>query len=151
MTRTTRTARMKRILGVAAVAGASTVALVAAAPGASAATNTTTAAQATYNGVCGTGFKVVNSAPVSDKGTAYLTYNSSTGENCLVEIRNVAGAPVPMELYLDHDGDEIHNNFDVGNYRSYAGPLYEYGRGMCTDWWGRIEDASFYTYGTNCG
>ncbi|CAM5598110.1 Spore-associated protein A OS=Streptomyces antimycoticus OX=68175 GN=SSPO_095160 PE=4 SV=1 [Streptomyces antimycoticus] len=65
---------LKRALAIAAVTGAGAAALMAAAPGASA-----TASRVAYNGACGSGYTVVNSTEVGDKGTAYLTYSSAHG------------------------------------------------------------------------
>ncbi|MFF4481021.1 spore-associated protein A [Streptomyces sp. NPDC001520] len=137
---------LKRALAIAAVTGAGTVALMAAAPGASAA-----ASRVAYNGACGSGYTVVNSTEVGDKGTAYLTYSSATGKNCLVAIRNVAGEPVPMSIYLSRSDTEIHDIYDSGNYHSYAGPIYVSARGTCVDWWGWIDGVRFEKAETNCG
>ncbi|WP_391858453.1 spore-associated protein A [Streptomyces rugosispiralis] len=137
---------MKRALAVAAVTGAGAAALMVAAPAASAAPS-----HAAYNGACGSGYTVVNSTEVGDKGTAYLTYSSATGKNCLVAIRNVAGEPVPMTIYLSRSDTEIHNIYDSGDYRSYAGPIYTNARGTCVDWWGWIDGARFGKANTNCG
>ncbi|WP_225877477.1 hypothetical protein [Streptomyces resistomycificus] len=46
---------------------------------------------AKYNGVCGTGYAVVDSAPVGTAGTVFLTYNPSTGRDCVVTVRARAG------------------------------------------------------------
>ncbi|MEV3973042.1 spore-associated protein A [Streptomyces sp. NPDC050698] len=137
--------RTHRVLATAALAATATATLMAAAPGASA------TAQAAYNGACGSGYTVVNSAPVGSKGTAYLTYSSATGNNCLVMIRNAGGAPVPMELYLNISGSEIHDNYDSGDYSSYAGPLRLDAKGQCVDWYGRLDGVWFNQHGTNCG
>jgi hypothetical protein len=142
------TRRTGRLMGAAAVAAAGVVALGVAAPGASAATPKTSTAPAPYNGVCGTGYKVVNSAPVGTVGMAYLTWNATTGLNCVVEIRNVPGTPVPMSLGIAND--EIRNNNDDGDYSFYAGPLYEPGRATCMNWWGNIGPAGFSRWQTNC-
>ncbi|MFC4030012.1 spore-associated protein A [Streptomyces polygonati] len=145
--------RISRLGGVAAVATAGVVALGVAAPGASAAPVSrvarASAARAPYNGVCGAGYTVVNFAPVGSVGMAYLTWNASTGYNCVVEIRDTPGDPVLMAVGIAKD--EIRDNNDVGYYRSYAGPLYEAGRGMCVNWWGSIGTASFVEWQTNCG
>ncbi|MFI7387129.1 spore-associated protein A [Streptomyces sp. NPDC049813] len=143
--------RTKHLLAATALAGAGVAALTALAPAASAATPAAPAASAAYNGACGAGYKVVNQAPVTGKGTAYLTYSTATGKNCVVMIRTTTGDPVPMELYLGLAGSEIHDNYDVGDYRSYAGPLYVDARGACVDWWGRLDGTWFGRYGTNCG
>ncbi|MFJ1991909.1 spore-associated protein A [Streptomyces asiaticus] len=137
---------MKRALAAAAVTGAGAAALMVAAPAASAAPP-----HAAYNGACGSGYTVVNSTEVGDKGTAYLTYSSATGKNCLVAIRNVAGDPIPMTIYLSRSDTEIHNIYDSGDYRSYAGPIYTDARGTCVDWWGWIDGVRFEKANTNCG
>ncbi|MGW5448961.1 spore-associated protein A [Streptomyces asiaticus] len=137
---------IKRALAGAAVTGAGAAALMVAAPAASAAPS-----HAAYNGACGSGYTVVNSTEVGDKGTAYLTYSSATGKNCLVAIRNVAGDPVPMTIYLSRSDTEIHNIYDSGDYRSYAGPSYTDARGTCVDWWGWIDGVRFEKASTNCG
>ncbi len=137
---------IKRALAVAAATGAGAAALMVAAPAASAAPS-----HAAYNGACGSGYTIVNSTEVGDKGTAYLTYSSATGKNCLVAIRNVAGDPVPMTIYLSRSDTEIHDIYDSGDYRSYAGPIYTNARGTCVDWWGWIDGVRFEKANTNCG
>lgn len=140
--------RMKRVVQGAVAATVSAVALTALAPAASAAPATATAA---YNGACGTGYKTVNSTPVGGIGTAYLTYNASTGKNCAVAIRNVTGDPVTMELLIRRTGGEIYADQDSGSFRSYVGPVHVAAAGSCVDWWGSIDGTHFGEYGTNCG
>jgi hypothetical protein len=107
------------------------------------------AAQATYGGQCGSGYAVVNSAPIGSAGTVYLTYNRSSGKNCAVTIRTTTGAPVDMFIQLYVPGnDELAEDF--GAYRSYAGPVYAYGKGLCVDWGGGIANQSTWTYDSNC-
>ncbi|MFF9765110.1 spore-associated protein A [Streptomyces sp. NPDC014636] len=140
----------KRVLQGAVACGASALAFIALAPQASAAP-AATAAAAAYNGACGTGYRVVNSAPVGDIGTAYLTYNLATGKNCAVAVRHVAGDPVSMELFIRRSGGEIFDDSDGGELRSYVGPVYVKAAGSCVDWWGDINGVYFGKYGTNCG
>ncbi|MER5405932.1 spore-associated protein A [Streptomyces sp. NPDC002769] len=143
---------MMRVVQGAAAAAVSAVALTALAPAASAAPATaTTTTTAAYNGACGTGYKTVNSTPVGDIGTAYLTYNSATGKNCAVAVRNVAGEPVSMDLFIRRSGGEIYDDQDGGVYRSYVGPVYVDAAGSCVDWWGAMDGTHFGKYGTNCG
>ncbi|MGK5498805.1 spore-associated protein A [Streptomyces sp. URMC 125] len=109
------------------------------------------AAAAAYGGECGRGYGVVNSAPIGTKGTVFLTYNPSSGYNCVVTKRTTTGStPVYMFSHLQvpetGDWDE-----DSGTYYSYAGPVYAYGKGMCVDWAGGIANQSTWTYGSNCG
>lgn len=134
----------RRIAATAVLATAAIAGTVAITPQASA------AATATYNGVCGTGYKVVNSAPIGSKGTVFLTYNSAKGKNCVVTVRNATGKPVPMFAYLYVQGAD-ESAEDGGAYTSYAGPVYGDGRGKCVDWAGGIENQSTWTYGSNCG
>ncbi|MFJ8142269.1 spore-associated protein A [Streptomyces sp. NPDC096013] len=150
--------RTKRVLQGMMVAGAGAVALTTLAPTASAAPATTKTAAATatttaaaYNGACGSGYKVVNSTPIGDIGTAYLTYSSATGKNCAVAIRNVAGDPVYMDLLIRRSSTEIFDDQDGGNFRSYVGPVYVKAAGSCVDWWGSMGGVYFGEYGTNCG
>ncbi|MCM2580131.1 spore-associated protein A [Streptomyces meridianus] len=141
--------RSKRALTAAlAATGMACAGLVATAPAASAATSGATAA---YNGVCGSGYKVVNSAPVGSVGTVYLTYNSTSGKNCVVTIRNTAGSPTYMFAYLNTLDDPSDPAYDEGEYRSYAGPVYKYARGMCVEWGGIIGTWEAFNTGSNCG
>ncbi|MEU9118976.1 spore-associated protein A [Streptomyces sp. NPDC048506] len=124
--------------GLATLAGATTA---SAAPTATAA----------YNGACGSGYRVVNSVPVTGKGAVYLTYNATSGKNCVVTVRNSPGKPVYMYTYLtatDGSSDWIS---DSGQYTSYAGPVYLPAKGICVDWGGSIESVSVNVSGSNCG
>jgi hypothetical protein len=137
---------LRKLITAAAVAAASLGTLAVSAPQADAA-----AAQAAYGGECGRGYGVVNSAPVGTQGTVFLTYNSSTGRNCVVTKKNTTvSGPVYMfsYLYVPDSGD---GGYDEGDYYSYAGPVYAYGKGMCVDWAGGIANQSTWTHGSNCG
>ncbi|WP_406443348.1 spore-associated protein A [Streptomyces sp. NBC_01613] len=103
---------------------------------------TTKAAAASYNGVCGTGYKVIDSTPVARVGTVYLTWNESTGKNCAVTVRNITGAKIHMEIALAALDSGQHDAVDSGRYTSYAGPVYVNGRGYCVAWTGTIGTAS---------
>ncbi|GGX58621.1 spore-associated protein A [Streptomyces minutiscleroticus] len=131
------------LLTVAAVGAG----VLATAPVASAAPAGATAA---YNGACGSGYSKVNSMPVGNVGTVYLTYNSSNGRNCVVTIRNTSGSPTYMVSYLSNieTGD---TSYDEGEYRSYAGPVYVSARGECVEWGGVIGNVQAWNYGSNCG
>ncbi|MFF4910073.1 spore-associated protein A [Streptomyces sp. NPDC001260] len=138
------------VLATAALGGA----LALAAP-AGAAPRTATVAAATagaaYNGACGTGYTVIDSTPVEDKGTVYVTYNKSTGKNCAVTIRNAPGAPVSTAVTLGIDaGRGAPAVVDNGLYTTYAGPVYLDARGQCILWLGAIEGALGNGHG-HCG
>lgn len=114
---------------------------VAATAPASAAT-TTRAAAASYNGACGTGYKVIDSTPVGNSGKVFLTWNQSTGKNCAVTIRNTPGARTYMQVTLKAIDSSEPVAKDSGQYTSYAGPVYINGRGYCVAWGGTIGTAS---------
>ncbi|MFD7705809.1 spore-associated protein A [Streptomyces sp. NPDC059785] len=124
--------------GAVAVAGPASAAPVA-------------AAQAEYNGVCGTGYTVIDSTPVEDKGTVYVTYNKSTGKNCAVTVRNAPGEPVRMAITLGIDaGRGAPYVMDNDVYTTYAGPVYLDARGECILWLGSIDGALGSGHG-HCG
>ncbi|MFL1376293.1 MULTISPECIES: spore-associated protein A [unclassified Nocardiopsis] len=110
------------------------------------------ASAASYNGACGSGYAVVNSAQVAHGlGTVFLTYNSSNGYNCVVTVRNDPGFPLHMHAGLRRAGDESTHKSDSGQYNQYAGPVYVYGRGSCMDWRGVINSQAIQRNATNCG
>ncbi|MDH6538934.1 spore-associated protein A [Streptomyces sp. SPB4] len=116
---------------VASAAGA--LALTAAATLAA----TGTAHAAGYNGKCGAGYTVVESANIGSVGTVHLTWNPSTGKNCVVTVRNSGGPAVWMEAWVTRlatGGGDVDNGF----YTSYAGPVYIDGRKTCIAFGGSI-------------
>jgi hypothetical protein len=115
-------------------------------------TTVSPAAAATYGSECGTGYSVVNSAPIGTKGTVFLTYSSATGKNCVVAKRNTVGSAVLIEAGLSISPAGTHwDVYDGGYYTSYAGPIYLYASGKCVDWMGRISGTEGGKRGTNCG
>lgn len=136
----------KRVL-VTALAGTASVGLLAfAAPQAMAAPANASAA---YNGVCGSGFAVVNSAPIGSMGTVYLTYNKTSGENCVVTVRNTSGTAVFMSARLSITGDSEKLE-DKGQFTTYAGPVRIFARNKCVDWGGTIGSVEVNLKATNC-
>ncbi|MFR9731817.1 spore-associated protein A [Saccharopolyspora sp. MS10] len=110
------------------------------------------AAAATYGGECGSGYGVVNSAPIGSKGTVFLTYNAGNGRNCVVAKRNSSGSAVLVEAGLSINPVGTHwPVFDGGQFTSYAGPIYLAAAGRCVDWMGRISGTEGGKRGTNCG
>ncbi|MBK6013449.1 spore-associated protein A [Streptomyces sp. MBT53] len=115
---------------------------IAATAPASAATTKAAAATATYNGACGTCYKVIDSTPVGNSGKVFVTWNESTGKNCAVTVRNAVGSRINMRVTLDALGDSDDPAVDSGTYTSYAGPVYVNGRDSCIAWGGTIGNAS---------
>ncbi|WP_017595019.1 hypothetical protein [Nocardiopsis potens] len=110
------------------------------------------ASAAGYNGVCGAGYKVVNSADLpGGAGTVHLAYNGSTGKNCAVSVRASKGAAVPMDVQLALASDPDSAVLDSGEFTSYAGPVYLKAQGSCVTWSGIIGDQAAGKAGTNCG
>ncbi|MCZ4125741.1 spore-associated protein [Streptomyces sp. H39-S7] len=131
----------------AAVAGALTSLVV----GATAAFGA--AAQAVPNvtpqGVCGSGYKTVNSAPIASLGTVYLTYNSANGKNCVATIRTNPGTAKKMSAYINVPDTQAWAE-DAGSFMSYAGPSRVYGKGHCVSWGGFITNVYVSVENSNC-
>ncbi|MFD4034708.1 spore-associated protein [Streptomyces sp. NPDC058637] len=130
---------------------ASAGAVAALAVGATAALSTTASAapNVTPQGVCGSAYKTVNSVPVGSLGTVYLTYNSSNGKNCVATIRTNPGTAKSMSVYIYVPDTDTWAD-DYGNYTSYAGPAYAYGKGHCVSWGGNIANVYVSVENTNC-
>jgi hypothetical protein len=134
----------RSVLSAAALAALTVGTTAALTAPASAAPNTTP------QKVCGSAYKTVNSAPVGSLGTVYLTYNASNGKNCVATIRNNPGAAQLMSAWIYvPDTEEFHE--DAGEFTSYAGPTYVYGKGHCVDWGGNIKNVYVQVTGSNCG
>ncbi|CAM5346136.1 hypothetical protein SCALM49S_01532 [Streptomyces californicus] len=88
------------VTATACAAMALAPAAVAAEPTAQRADSAKKAAAAQYNGACGSGYSVVNSAQIGTKGTVFLTYSSATGKNCVVTVRTKPGKAVHMTASL---------------------------------------------------
>ncbi|GGW46282.1 spore-associated protein [Streptomyces griseoloalbus] len=134
----------RSVLSVSTLAALSVGAMTALAAPASAAPNTTP------QKVCGSSYKTVNSASVASLGTVYLTYNSANGRNCVTTIRNTPGTAMDMSAWV-YVPDTEKGDQDGGQYTSYAGPTYVYGKGHCVDWGGSIDNVYVQVYGSNCG
>ncbi|MGW1840742.1 spore-associated protein A [Streptomyces sp. BBFR2] len=130
------------VLALAALTSLATTATASAAPAPKG---------ATYNGACGSGYSVVNSAEITGKGTVFLTYSGTTGKNCVVTVRAATGSPVEISTYLGPSDGSSEPVFDDGLFTSYAGPVYLAAKGRCVDWGGAIENVSVNVNGTNCG
>ncbi|KNX38841.1 hypothetical protein [Luteipulveratus halotolerans] len=107
------------------------------------------ASAATYNGVCGSGYRVVDQHAVTG-GTVFLTYNGT--RNCVVTVRNTAGAKVWMVAVVGLSSHSTWDGDDEGSYSSYAGPVYsDPSAGHCIDWGGEISGSRFIARDTHCG
>lgn len=134
----------RSVLSAAALAALTVGTTAAFTAPASAAPNTTA------QKVCGSSYKTVNSAAVGSLGTIYLTYNASNGKNCVATIRNNPGSAVDMSAWIYVSDTEEYDE-DYGQYTSYAGPTYVYGKAHCVDWGGHIKNVYVQVTGSNCG
>jgi hypothetical protein len=106
---------------------------------------------APYNGVCGAGYVQIDSMLVpSGAGVVYLTYNSSTGKNCVVTIRNTPGSALPMNAYIGLSSSPTWADTDPGNFTTYAGPVYVYAPHKCIDWGGMINGSAIFSWEDHC-
>ncbi|MDX2526304.1 hypothetical protein [Streptomyces europaeiscabiei] len=126
-------------------------ALAALAVGAGTAFSTAASAapNVTPQGVCGSAYKTVNSAPVGSLGTVYLTYNSKNGKNCVATIRANPGTLKYMSTYIYVPATDEWAG-DDGSFSSYAGPAYVYGKGYCVSWGGSIDNVYVSVENSNC-
>lgn len=129
-----------RTLATLGATGAAVAMTVATAP---------TASAATYNGGCGSGYGVVNSAPVGTVGTVFLTYNSSNGNNCVVTVRNSSGSGITIceRLWSSRDSTGL---CEPG-MTTWGGPVSLHAAGLCVSWRGTIGSATGGKDNTNCG
>lgn len=113
-----------------------------AATGAVIATSTAAHAEA----YCGSGYATVASAPVKNQfgdtwGRVYLTYNSSTGKNCVTTIKSsfVGTASFTSAQLMIQNGNSY---YDQGYYTTYAGPIHGSAAGKCVMYWGSVTNPS---------
>jgi hypothetical protein len=112
-----------------------------------AATAPASAASATYNGACGTGYHVENwtdvkSSPTAVIGTVYVAYNRDTDLHCAVLVRTKPGTRMFMEVTLDTAPTSGAPVKDYGSYSTYAGPVYldvSQSDAQCMQWSGSID------------
>ncbi|MDX3069708.1 MULTISPECIES: spore-associated protein [Streptomyces] len=131
------------------IAAAGAVAALAVGGTTALATTASAAPNVTPQGVCGSAYKTVNSVPVGSLGTVYLTYNSSNGKNCVATIRSNPGTAKSMSVYVYVPDTDAWAD-DFGNYTSYAGPAYVYGKGHCVSWGGNIANVYVSVENSNC-
>jgi hypothetical protein len=138
--------RMRRLGGIAATLGLAAAGI---------AFSATPAAAASYNGGCGSGYSVIGSKDVGD-GNAFITYNSSTGYNCVVTVSDTPGTAMYLDARLRiHRTDTVWKSgeMDAGTFKYYAGPVYVYAKGSCIDYGGSAGNASYIqiNYNVHCG
>ncbi|WP_326826812.1 hypothetical protein [Streptosporangium sp. NBC_01756] len=104
----------------------------------------------TPEGICGAGYRVIDSMLLrnvlssSDAvgGRTYLLYNSGNKYNCVVTIKSVAvGTPsqvtADLQIFSGNSVDKAYR--DRGNYTYYAGPVKAYAAGKCVATYGDVK------------
>ncbi|MEU4351788.1 spore-associated protein A [Streptomyces sp. NPDC023838] len=108
-----------------------------------------------YNGACGSGYRVVDSLDISGYGRTFLTWNGSTGYNCVVTQKygeNEGGYLYTMTAWIQRTADGYEEK-DKDLYHHYAGPVYANGRATCLNWGGYVDpaDTGSYQFNRHCG
>ncbi|GAA3595604.1 M23 family metallopeptidase [Nonomuraea rosea] len=109
------------------------------------ATNPHTAAS-----VCGSGYKVIDSAALGSAGTAYLLFNSASGNNCVATIKKTSlGKATAASAYLEVEGKT--RATDSGSFTYYAGPIRAAASGKCVKWGGKAGTSVYNSPFEHCG
>ena len=103
--------------------------------------------------VCGSGYKVIDSAALKSGGktygTVYLAYNASNKYNCVVTLKATSlGKKTAVKSYLEPKGKS--RTTDSGNYSYYAGPVKK-SAPSCVKWGGSAGPASYNSPSEHCG
>ncbi|MFI6603592.1 M23 family metallopeptidase [Nonomuraea sp. NPDC050536] len=103
----------------------------------------------TPEGVCGSGYSVIDSAALSG-GTTYLLYNSGNGYNCVVTMKSTnLGTATAVSAFLEPQGES--RTTDSGNYGYYAGPVPLNAANQCVRWGGSVGSSSYTSPFEHCG
>jgi serine/threonine-protein kinase len=113
------------------------------------ATSTTTTSPSnpyTPGDVCGSGYKVIDSATLTKSGTVvgkvYLLYNSGNSYNCTVTLKSTSvGTATATSAYLEVQGSD--RNTASASYKYYAGPVRAKAASVCVKWGGSTGGASY--------
>jgi serine/threonine-protein kinase len=98
----------------------------------------------TPQGVCGSGFGVIDKHELRTQGvqlgTVYLLYQASSGRNCVVTLKERAvGRKTPAAAYLKRQGAKGNGKLDYGRFGYYAGPKRVSAKRTCVRWGGGIR------------
>ncbi|MGA4993232.1 protein kinase domain-containing protein [Nonomuraea bangladeshensis] len=103
----------------------------------------------TAAGVCGAGYKVINSHALGSYATVYLLWNASAGKNCVVTLsRYVYPNKVEMNAILQVKGGSSASN--PGSFSTYAGPVRLPASKKCVIWGGSISNVSWKSGWSHC-
>ncbi|MGW4962051.1 N-acetylmuramoyl-L-alanine amidase [Nonomuraea sp. NPDC004186] len=104
----------------------------------------------TAESVCGTGYKVIDSAALGSSGTVYLTFNSANGNNCVATIKKASlGKATATAAFLEVKGKT--RATDTGNFDYYAGPIRATAADKCVKWGGKAGTSTYESPFEHCG
>ncbi|MFE3452579.1 N-acetylmuramoyl-L-alanine amidase [Nonomuraea sp. NPDC059194] len=104
----------------------------------------------TPESVCGSGYKVIDSAALGTAGTVYLLYNTANGNNCVATLKKTSlGTPTATTAYLEVQGSP--RVTDSGNFAYYAGPVRAAAADKCVKWGGKAGSSSYDSPFEHCG
>ena len=104
----------------------------------------------TPESVCGSGYKVIDSAALGSAGTVYLLYNTANGYNCVATIKKTSiGTASATSAYLEVKGKA--RVTDSGNFAYYAGPVRASAAGQCVKWGGKAGTNVYDSPSEHCG
>ncbi len=99
--------------------------------------------------VCGSGYGVIDSRPLGDAGTVYLSYNAANGHNCVSTMKSAAvGSPTPTSAFLEVSGSS--RRTDSGNFSWFAGPVRAEAANTCVRWGGSAGSADYESPFEHC-
>ncbi|MED7924058.1 M23 family metallopeptidase [Nonomuraea sp. LP-02] len=100
--------------------------------------------------VCGSGYKVIDSAALGTAGTVYLLYNSGNGYNCVATLKKTSlGTATAASAYLEVQGKA--RVTDSGNFAYYAGPVRAAAADKCVKWGGKAGSSTYDSPFEHCG
>ncbi|MFB9251865.1 protein kinase [Sphaerisporangium melleum] len=103
----------------------------------------------TAAGLCGSGFKVIDSHGLG-AATVYLLYNGATGKNCVATLsRHVVPQKIKMGVVLQVKGGAT--AADSGAYTAYAGPVRLAAGKVCVIWGGTYGTTTWKSAWSHCG
>jgi hypothetical protein len=102
----------------------------------------------TPEGVCGTGYSVVDQHELSG-ATVYLLYNASNGYNCVTTLANDISGAASMNATLSVQGGSSASN--PGTFTYYAGPVKLSAPSSCVQWGGTYRGSSWTSAWSHCG
>ncbi|MDP4503344.1 N-acetylmuramoyl-L-alanine amidase [Nonomuraea turcica] len=104
----------------------------------------------TPESVCGSGYKVIDSAVLGTAGTVFLLYNTANGNNCVATIKKTSlGTATATSAYLEVEGKP--RVTDSGNFAYYAGPVRAAAADKCVKWGGKAGTATYTSPFEHCG